>query len=113
MESIFEKYIKFVSKRVDEDDDEDIVMYNKVEVVKSLTEQGPYAGEKYARVDLNRVMGDVVFRLKTGGCKLVVLYGNKPPKYAGEHKNGPENVVVDEQTYLPPDTRVKNRTPPK
>lgn len=85
----FESFITFLKKGPCEDDD-DFVTYNNVTITRNFTDGGPKEqpreGHKYLRVDFNKVTGDVVFRLKSGGCRLIKLSMKEPPKYLGEHK---------------------------
>jgi hypothetical protein len=90
---LFERYIKFISKKPAEEDDE-VVVYERVEISEDLCpkEGKLLKGEKYLRVDLMSLTGDVVFRLKSGGCRIVSLSEKNPPLFAGEHKNSPTSV---------------------
>lgn len=93
-EARFEQYIKYVSK-APSPDDEDIVIYSKVEVTKNLAPpKGPKVGEKYLKVEFRTLSGDAVFLLKTGGCRVVAFpsRANKEPSFVGEFSNGPEHV---------------------
>ena len=92
MEAAFEAYIKHATKAPCEED-EDVINYNKVEVTKDITpDKGPKAGEKFMRVDLHVLTGDAVFRLKSGGCRVVSVSPKRPPKFSGEFSTGAVNV---------------------
>lgn len=95
MEARFEEYVKFSSKKPCPDDD-DITVYTNVTVLKDMTpDKGPKAGEKYLRVDLYTLNGSVVFRLKSGGCRVVSMAANKPPVFGGEFAQGSEVQADD------------------
>ena len=105
MEALFETFVKFQIKEPSTEDD-DFVTYKRVEVYQRFTKEGPEPGKKFLRVDLNPTSGDVIFRLKNGGSRVVVL-SLKPgakPQFGGDFP--PPEAVQDEQdsdgeTYIP------------
>jgi hypothetical protein len=72
MAAFFENLVKFRTKKYDADDEE-MIHYQFVEVYQKFTKEGPHPGEKFKNVDLNTDTGDLIFRLKTGGRRMVVL----------------------------------------
>jgi len=94
MQAIFESYVKHAGSKANAED-EDILEYSRVEVLKDMTAQGPRKGEKYLQVDFHTLSGDAVFRLKNGGCRVVMFSTRKAPVFTGEFK-GPERVVADD-----------------
>ena len=83
MAAVLERMVKYRSKDYDPDDEE-MIRYQYVEIYQNFTKDGPHPGEKFKNVDLNSDTGDVVFRLKTGGRRVVILSLKKPPTYGGE-----------------------------
>lgn len=83
MAEVFEKMVKYRIKDYDPDDTE-MIHYQYVEIYQNFTKEGPRPGDKFKNVDLNADTGDVVFRLKTGGRRIVILSLKKPPTYGGE-----------------------------
>lgn len=84
-----ESYLKYKTTKLSEED-EDIKVFEEVEVIKDLTAKGPMKGKKYYRVDHHTLSDTLVFRLKSGGC-IMVAFGN-PPTFLGEKANGPVAV---------------------
>jgi hypothetical protein len=72
MAEFFEKMVKYRTKEYDPDDEE-LIHYQFVEIYQNFTKEGPHPGEKFKNVDLNADTGDLIFRLKTGGRRMVVL----------------------------------------
>jgi hypothetical protein len=94
MEQRFEGFIKYGSK-VAREDDEDITIYSKVEVIKDIAPpKGPKAGEKYLKVEFHKLPGDAVFFLKSGSYRVVAFpsRANKEPIFTGEFSSGPEHT---------------------
>jgi hypothetical protein len=104
MDQIFEKYVNFFKKATDDDDDDDMIHYQKVQVTKDFTKNGPFAGEKYYDVIFNNMTGDVIFNLKSGGCRMISISSDGSIKYMGERKGGRENIEGDD-TYIPTDPK--------
>lgn len=106
MADMFEKMVKFRTRAYDPDDEE-IIHYQFVEIYQNFTKEGPHPGEKFKNVDLNTDTGDVVFRLKTGGRRMVVLTTNpkKTHQYGGEFEPPKdleeEDVDEDGQFIIP------------
>jgi len=72
MAEFFESMIKYRTREYDPDDEE-LIHYQFVEIYQNFTKDGPHPGEKFKNVDLNANTGDLIFRLKTGGRRMVVL----------------------------------------
>lgn len=103
MDVFFEKYITFAKKEEDEDDD-DMVMYHKVLVKKDLTSNGPFNGEKYMNVNLNKMTGDIIFNLKQGGCRMLNIK-NETITFVREMKRTIIENIDSDDTYIPIDSK--------
>lgn len=83
-----DQYIKYKTSKPSEED-EDIITYEEVEVIKTLTAMGPDKGKKYYRVDYHTLSRTLVFRLKNGGCIMVECkLDDSPATYIGERSHG-------------------------
>jgi hypothetical protein len=108
----FEGLVKFQTKKEVSKEDEDFVTYRRVEVYQTFTKDGPSPGQKFLRVDVNPSSGDVFFRLKNGGSRVVVLSSKpgKAPVYGGEFKP-PEDVEdevdSDGEVFIPEGRRAR------
>ena len=88
-----ETFLKWEKQtKVDENDD-DIVILEKVEVLKDMTENGPKKGQKYLKVTWVKLSDNLIFHLQSGKCRIVQYDGKKEPIWMGEHNQAPVVTV--------------------
>lgn len=86
-----EQYLKWESENKPYEGDDDIVILERVEVVKDMTENGPKKGQKYLKVTWMKLSDCVVFHLQSGKCRIVQYDGKSGsnPQWMGEHERAP------------------------
>jgi hypothetical protein len=85
-----EQYLKWEAVNKPYEGDDDIVILERVEVLKDMTEpNGPKKGQKYLKVTWMKLSDCVVFHLQNGKCRIVQYDGKTTPQWMGEHERAP------------------------
>ena len=86
-----DKYLRWESESKPYENDDDIVILDKVEVLQDMTENGPKKGQKFLKVTWMKLTDCFVFHLQSGKCR-IVQYDGRPdgkPQWMGEHERAP------------------------
>ena len=90
-----EIYLKWENQVKPDEKDDDIVILERVEVLKDMTNEGPRKGQKFLKVTWVKMSESFIFHLQNGKCR-IVQYDCRPgsePQWMGEHAKAPVVTV--------------------